>query len=275
MEAGESLESCLSKNPGHADELEPLLRLAEYSGSLARIGPRPSFVKSAHIRLANQIRAPEFSVTPAPPVRRWWQKPMSAVQLRLGVLQTILAVMLGLLVMSVGVAYAVDASEPGDILYGLDRALEQVLQNLVVSEGAELELRLSFAEERLLEAQSLFSVNDVLHGVQALDEYGALVSSFAHLIGSTQGEDQEILLALLETAQASHTDILTDLLGTAPEQAHESIQEAIQVSNLQIIDPSSTPAVDVAPDDAGASDDFGPPVQTPDGPPEGLPGGSP
>ncbi|MGD2254056.1 MAG: DUF5667 domain-containing protein [Anaerolineales bacterium] len=275
IKAGARLESCLSSYPDQAHELEPLLRLAEYSGRLAKIGPRPSFARTARIRLENQMKTPKTSATPAPLVRRWWQKPMTPVQRRFGVVQTILAVMLALSAAAAGVAYAADASKPGDILYGLDRALEQVQQHMATSEASKLELRLAFAEERLLEAQSLFSQSDVAHGVQALDEYRSQVSTFALLIGNTQGADQEALLALLEAAQASHTDILTSLLGTTPEQAHESIQEAIEASDLQISDPVDTPADVGAPDDAGASDDAGSPVQTPGGPPDSLPGGPP
>ena len=51
-----------------------------------------------------------------------------------------------------GVAIAADNAGPGDPLYGLDQAIEEVKLQLTSDDEAEAELRLKFAHERLEEA---------------------------------------------------------------------------------------------------------------------------
>ena len=56
---------------------------------------------------------------------------------------------------SVGTATAANNSKPGDPLFGLDTALEQIQVNLASSDVAKAEVRLKIARERLDELQEL------------------------------------------------------------------------------------------------------------------------
>lgn len=72
--------------------------------------------------------------------------------------------MLGLFVLIGGGTIIAQASrsQPGGILYGLNRALERSQLALARDEVAKLELKLDFAEERLDEATSLDEINSVV-----------------------------------------------------------------------------------------------------------------
>ena len=54
-------------------------------------------------------------------------------------------------------AFASNDSRPGDVLFGVDRALEEIQLALTVNDGREAELKLQFAEERLQEVRELIS----------------------------------------------------------------------------------------------------------------------
>ena len=55
MEAGASLESCLADFPGHATELEPLLRMTQQMKHLTNVGPRPTSARSARLHLEHKM----------------------------------------------------------------------------------------------------------------------------------------------------------------------------------------------------------------------------
>jgi len=299
MEAGASLESCLADFPNQAAELEPLLRMTQQMKHLTNVGPRRTFARSAHLHLENQLAASGKDVTFKPLNRLTRQQPKLLPQRKfsMSMLQLMIAAVLALAATTGGAAYAANASNPGDVLHGLDIAMENVQLNLAPDVASKVQLRLEFASERLAEAQAMFSENDADDGLEALNEYGTQISAIAQLIGSSDGADQEALALLLETAQGIHQDVLTNLLDKVPEQAKESIQRAIDASNSPIGIPEDTGAPDGvgapndagAPEGAGAPDEAGPPDGTgrptdlpagppadvPHGPPAGTPGGPP
>ena len=211
----------------------------------------------------------------------------------MSMLQLMIAGVLALAATTGSAAYAANASNPGDALHGLDIAMENVQLNLAPDVASKVQLQLEFASERLAEAQAMFSENDVADGLEALNEYGAQISAIAQLIGSSGGADQEALESLLEAAQGVHQGVLTSLLDKVPEQAQESIQNAIDASNSPVGIPGPTPddtgapdGVDApngagapegvgAPENAGPPDEAGPPTDVPAGPPADVPHGPP
>jgi hypothetical protein len=233
MEAGASLEACLANFPKQAAELEPLLRMTQQMKHLTNVGPRPTFARSARLHLENQLVTSGKDVTFKRLNRHTRQEPKLLPQRRfsMSMLQIFIAGVLALAATTGGVAYAVNASNPGDVLHGLDLAIENVQLNLSPDVSSQVQLRLEFASERLAEAQATFSENDVADGLEAVNEYGAEISAIAQTIGSADGADQEALASLLQTAQRVHQDVLTTLLDKVPEQAKGSIQKALDASN--------------------------------------------
>ncbi|HLO14672.1 MAG TPA: DUF5667 domain-containing protein [Anaerolineales bacterium] len=233
MEAGASLESCLADYPRQAAELEPLLRMTQEMKYLAKVGPRPAFAQDARLKLENQLATSGKVVTFGRQNRRTKQEPKLLLQRRfsMSVLQLILGAILALTATTGGVAYAANASNPGDLLHGLDLAMENAQLNLAPDVSSKVQLRLEFANERLTEAQATFSKNDMADGLEAMNEYGTEISAAAQLVGSENGADQEALAALLETAHAVHQNVLTNLLDKVPDQAKDAIQNALDASS--------------------------------------------
>jgi hypothetical protein len=290
MEAGASVESCLADFPYQAAELEPLLRVTQQMSPLAKVAPRPFFARNARANLEQQLarsygpetfnrRSPQTRGTPKPVLQR---KP------NISWLKFAMAAVLALTATTGGVAFAAQASNPGDVLHGLDIAMENVQLNLAPDIASEVQLRLEFARERLTEAQETFAENDVADGLEALNEYGSEISAAAQLIGSAGGADQEELQALLEAAQGVHQDVLTELLDSVPDQAKDGIQNALDASNTDHGKPedvgnpngtgnpngSGNPAH--APEGGGnPNGSDGRPDDTPGGRPDHVPGGPP
>jgi hypothetical protein len=261
MEAGESLESCLADFPKQAPDLEPLLRMTQQMKQLTEVGPRPRFARNARLDLENQLVRTRNVVTFKRRNRPIEQKPKVFIQRRfsMSALQLIIAAVLALTATTGGVAYAANASNPGDVLHGLDIAMENVQLNLAPDIWSRVQLRLEFASERLAEAQATFSANDPADGLEAMNEYGTEISAIAQLVGSADGADREALALLLETAQGVHVDVLTGLLDTVPEQAKESIQKALDASHGPENIPGPASIDTSVPNGTGAPDDIGAP----------------
>jgi len=289
MEAGASLESCLADFPGQAAELEPLLRMTRQMKHLTNVGPRRTYARNARLLLEKQLVTSEKVVTVQRLNRHTRQEPKLLPQRRfsMSMLQIFIAAVLALTATTGAAAHAANASNPGDVLHGLDLAMENVQLNLAPDVSSKVQLRLEFASERLAEAQATFSENDADGGLEALNEYGAQISAIAQLVGDSDGADQEALTSLLEAAQGVHKDVLTSLLDTVPEQAQESIQKALDASHGPDAAPGfapsdagapdgvGTPSGAGAPEGVGAPDEVGPPTDVPAGPPADVPGGPP
>ena len=264
MESGASLESCLADFPQQAAELEPLLRMTQDMKPLADAGPRPIFARNARLQLENQLATYRKAVTFELRTRHTKQEPKLLFQRRFGmsVLQLIIAAVLAVTATTGGVAYAANDSNPGDVLHGLDLAMEDVQLNLTPEVSSKVQLRLQFASERLAEAQATFAEDDVANGLEAVNEYGTEISAIAQLIGSADGADQEALASLLEAAQGIHQDVLTQLLDKVPDPAKEAIQNVLDASHG-----TGQPEGTGKPDDVGKPDETGKPegVGNPEG----------
>ena len=229
IEAGANVESCLADFPYEAAELEPLLRVTQQMSPLSNVRPRPFFAQNARANLEQQLvmpHGPAMFNRRSPQTR---QRPRPVVQ-GMNWFKFAVATVLALTATTGGVAFAANSSNPGDLLHGLDLAMENVQMNLAPDVASKVELRLAFASERLTEAQETFAENDVADGLEAVNEYGSEISAASQLIGSAGGADEEALQALLEAAQGAHQEVLTQLLDKAPDPAKDGIQKALDAS---------------------------------------------
>jgi hypothetical protein len=109
------------------------------------------------------------------------------------------------LVASTGaVAYAADESVPGDRLYGIDKAMEWAQLSLTSEPLATMKLLLSFAEERLLEAEELIASGDMWNLQVALDGYGSAIAQVAQTLGRTESREAAALAALVDQSFSAH-----------------------------------------------------------------------
>jgi hypothetical protein len=123
-----------------------------------------------------------------------------------------------------GMAYAADGAAPGDALYSLDRAIEQVRLDLTSNPQAALELQLALATERLEEAKVLLSRAAQDRFSKALGNYDATVALVAETVQSSAAADQVVLGGLLDAAIASHDALLADMIYGDQVRAGDRVQ---------------------------------------------------
>lgn len=256
-----SMNECLEQFPNHRGELELLLTKVAAVRSVPVETPREEFRKKGHQKLLSEITAQ----TPATRLQVILQN-LRSTKIRshrkFSLAQIAMAAFLAFSLITGGVAYASDGAVPGDPLYGLDRALENMQLGLTFNPDAVAELRLKLVEERLAEAEDRFLAGDIENGQKALDAYGAEISALAQLLAGPEGFDQDGLTDMVNKAHDVHINVLSGLLDTVPEQAQDAIQQAIDHSGLNIEEPGGSK-------DAGKPADAGKPEGT--GKPEGKP----
>ena len=90
-----------------------------------------------------------------------------------------------------GAIYAADAAVPGDLLYGLDRAVESLQLRLSTSSEVAAGLLNSFASERLQEADQLAAAGDAENAAAAMTAYdNAMLDLSAHLTAAAIGQEE-------------------------------------------------------------------------------------
>ena len=221
-----SLQECLDLYPQHKDELSSLLGKFEMLRSLPLETSRSEFRKKSHQALLNTIKTHQtgaYSNRFLAALRRLAvhkQRKFSPVQI-------IAAAALAFIFVTGGVAYASDGAAPGDVLYGLDRAIERVRLHMTADAEDAVALRLKFAEERLKEVEDRIAADDMDDAQAALEYYGEEIAALAELVGGQDGFDEQAHIELVNTALSVHRDVLIRVLEKVPEQAQEAIQKVI------------------------------------------------
>lgn len=147
MQEGRTVEQCLLLYPEIADEIEPLLRIADDLGQLPKPMPRQEALDAA-------LAAAGAASTRASQRRRFRQAaavPKSPRSRARVVVFRWAAAAAAVLVLTIGLSTASARSLPGDLLYTLKLATERVAFALTTTPDRRAELRLSFADTRLEE----------------------------------------------------------------------------------------------------------------------------
>lgn len=221
-----SLQECLDLYPQHKDELSTLLGKFRIVHSLPIETARSEFSKKGHQALLNAIitRQPE---TLHDRLRAVWRNLAQRRDRKFSPVQVIAAAALAFFLVTGGVAYASDGAAPGDMLYGLDRAIERVRLHMAADVEDAVALRLKFAEERLKEVEDRIAADDIDHTQAALEYYGEEIAALAELVGGQDGFDEQAHTELVNAALNVHLEVLNKVLEKAPEQAQEAIQKVI------------------------------------------------
>jgi hypothetical protein len=254
------LEDYLSMHSEFEQELKELINLRNSIIGQKNISPSKKFLENAHARITHRLI--DRPVTFSEYIRHILSKKPYRHNRRFSMSQ-FLATLILLITLATGGVYAADAAGPGDILYGLDRAIDQVKLIFISDPDIVASTRLMYAAERLEEAKNRIEIEDVDSALIALKSYDHEIDKLAQLLASSEGLDRERLSAMIDETLAIHQAILTALLERVPEQAHEAIANAINVSKLNIdillAPPAETTPVDIPP---------APPVEIPVLPPD-------
>jgi uncharacterized membrane protein YgcG len=228
IEGRRSAAQCLAAYPAYATEMAPSLRMAENLRGATVIRPSLGFRKQAASRLQQRI------ATSSRPARR---KPARSAQRRQSFLPG-LAFRLGAALMIVALlagftgaaAYAADGAVPGDRLYGVDTAVEQIELSFTLNADKALALQLRIATERLGEAESLLDAGDTTHAAEALDAYNVTVAEITISSEQISSQDDTNTAGAIQDTLSQHQIRLQALLSKVPEQARPGIERAIEAS---------------------------------------------
>jgi len=132
-------------------------------------------------------------------------------------------VMAASVILGGGTVLAADAAAPGDLLYPVDRSLEDWRANLTHNPEALLKLQLAFAKERLAEAQKLADHQESLVFNQTLADYGDTLASTAKILALSGDTDQANLDQLFDRSLQDLDPILAALVG--PDDETPSIDD--------------------------------------------------
>lgn len=245
---GEALKDCLKSYPKQADELEPLLKtaLATHKVSLA-IKPDPQFRAQAKQRFLKEAgdtgekrSRPSFS----------FFKPRWAT--------AVVSISLAILLAFSGMVVVAGGSMPGDALYSVKLAMEQVMLTFAFSDEAKAETYIKLADRRVEEIIYLAEKGDsrqINETTRRLDENLAMVTVLVGDWGtknaespllSGDGQDASFangpaptervsigdseLEALLSSSATSNNTALAIALETAPDSVKAALSEAIAAS---------------------------------------------
>jgi hypothetical protein len=223
------VETSLRRYPQYADRLRPLLEMAQAAHRHYQAVPEaPGGLAAGRERLlsiAAQQRAGGVSATPATTTVRMRSR---RIKLVYKFVVFLLVAALSTAVLGGGAIWAAKDSLPGDLLYPVKLAAEDVRLALASAPGGQVDLALQFVEERTGEVGAL-----VATGRQVPD--GAIARMERHiervLTQTAWATDEEITGLLMQIGERTRTQaqILEKLRSTVPGSARAGLERAVTV----------------------------------------------
>lgn len=231
LETGKQIDQAtLEKIRSEEPELYEILLQSNQLRNPKLVKPNPLYVTSSKTRIFHQVYVKEKERAPIlGKITGIFSLPR-VPKLSFSPALTIILVLVMCFSLFVGGAQAADKTRPGDFLYPVDQALESAQLMVTINNQARLQLLLSFADERLEEADEGFAADDLSSAELALEGYEREMNSINSLLEDEQIEFSDELLVQVEETQRNNTIVLTNLLEKVPESAQEAIQHAIEVS---------------------------------------------
>lgn len=244
---GETTEQCLEKYPEYAAELEPLLRTAMVTNEAIDVTPSPEFKARARYQLRVEMAGTDekkrrFFLVRQP---RW----------AMAVVTVVMVLLLGS-----GTVLAADSENtlPGNPLYAVKIAAENVRLALTASNAAKAELYATLVDRRTIEIEWLMERGKtelVQRTVARLKGHLANISSLSpasqsaigpeiteggpslkpdvavHDVASTVREDEKVMLQVLWGRYiVSHPDEIRTMVEEAPPSEKPALTRAIVTS---------------------------------------------
>ena len=228
-----SIEDCLDRYSSVREELEPLLKIALGIREPLGVKPSPTFKVKARLWLMDQIHGGQA-------VKKWpWSRYNSRVKpvpyikrFSMSMANVILAIVLALSALGVGTAYASQSSLPGDVLYPLKLATEQVGMVLSRDDIARAERALSLADKRVREMEALAEKGRPQDMDLAVEKYGYALNMALAMIeqAGDRGLATGNITALVAEATTRHLLVLDEVWDMVPDEAKTAIAYARNVS---------------------------------------------
>ena len=273
------LKDCLNMHPEFKQELIELFNLKNSINELKFISPSEKFRENAHERITHRLI--DRPVTFNEHLRHIFTNNINRWNRRFSMSQFLVTLIL-LISIATGGVFAADATQPGDILYGLDRALDQVKIMFITDPETIALKRLEYATARLEEAKNEIENGNIDNAIIAFEAYDHEIDKYAQMLANEEGLVREALSAMMDKALNIHQEVLAKVLEKVPEEARESIKNAMEASLPIIDDLPIGPPADIIPgqpmdDPPGPPENIppDPPVNVPPGPPVDVPPGPP
>jgi len=226
---GESVEQCLARYPEQAAELEPLLMVAAAARrTSSAVEPRPEFKARVRHEVQSQLRSegrkPEAKRTPA---LHWMPRWAMA------------AVTLVFVVLLAGTTTVAASSEtvPGDTLYSVKTASEQVQLKLTFSKAAKARLEARFAGRRVWETARLAQKGRLGQASSLAARFEAHLANIEQLaarIEATDAEDGKQIAKLEDVLKSNMAKDLA-LLDEAEARAPWRYRGAVAVAKFRLM----------------------------------------
>lgn len=221
MLRGESLEQCLNRYPEHAAELEPLLRTAASARKAsATIEARPEF----KARLRYQLQS-ELSATEAKRRTKWMP---SFSHMPRWAAAALLIVLL-LLIATGGTVAAASDSLPGDTLYPVKIATENVQMAFTLSDTGKANLQTRFASRRIGEMERIADggnpalINEL---AQRFENHLSKIEDLSAKIRQGDIKNLDALKKQVTYRYGRDTAVMQRVEQRAPQRAKQAIEHA-------------------------------------------------
>ncbi|MEJ2484165.1 MAG: DUF5667 domain-containing protein [Anaerolineales bacterium] len=216
-------------------ELFEILHKSNLLRTAKKVEPDPFYAQTSQIRVYYRlVKDRGAKIRPLEQIRYFLSNLayISPPKLSLRPVMTVLLALILTFSVFVGGAQAADNARPGQFLYPVDLALEQVQLRLTSDEQARLMLYLSFSEERLAEAQAEFTEGHTANAEIALAGYEKVQKSiYTQLANNQISITQELQTSAIQAHQ-KNVQVLTSLLETAPKTSQTIVLHAIEVSQV-------------------------------------------
>lgn len=226
-----SIEECLDRCPSLREQLEPLLRIALEIPGTPDVSPSLAFKVKARVQLMEHIHARQV-VTRRPWSRCNRQTKEIAFMRRFSMIGVVMAIVLALSAAAGGTAYVSQGSLPGDTLYSVKLATEQVGMALPGDDLSKAERALNLAERRAQEMEALADSARAQHLGLVSDKYDdAMCAALAMMRrAGVKGLVATDVAVRIAEATARHLSALDGVYDIVPDGAKPDIERARNVS---------------------------------------------
>ncbi|MBI2322057.1 MAG: hypothetical protein HYU88_08195, partial [Chloroflexi bacterium] len=218
---------CLADHADARAELGPLLRIALAVVPPA-VAPDPTRKARARYAFVAALHGEKWGETRGKKRRPWWAQGLFGALPRLSVPALSALAIAALVLTTGGAAFAAQEAQPGEVLYGVKLAIEQVQVATATSDEARAQVYLDLAARRLTEVERAFdSNNPAAAGMAAEAHARALADAEAHLERAEgQGQPVDAVLARFEASIQRQQAALQKAGARADEAAQAPIERA-------------------------------------------------
>jgi len=259
-----TLEQCLAEYPEHWDELYTLLTAVQQVRAAPEAPPSLDFRYDARARLLRRLpsrarRAQHHHRPPLDSLRRAWVGLIQSLRIRRMALQWSAILILVISLFGGGtLTYASSDSLPGEALYPVKLALEEVRLVVSFDSAAEVKLRMEFATTRLKETNTLIQQHREDEAGQTLQAYAEEVQSAMDALRYVPEAQTQTLAQQIDQTTLQHDQLLNAIAEQAPSEAQSALDQALAASveirhnaSTQATQaPATGEAVNAAPTDA-------------------------